>query len=299
MTATGAQSNDAPTRQAADSDFDAFLSYSHACDGRLAPSVQHGLQAMAKPWYRRRALRIFRDKTTLSATPELWGSIELALGLSKTFILLASPESRDSKWVEREVAWWRAHRDNENCLIVLTAGELQWDEVSHDFIADSAIPPSFRGWFGSEPLWVDLRWARTDEHLSLRNPRFRDCVAELAAPLRKTSKDDLVGEDIRLHRRAIRQAWSAVAALILLTVAAVWLAVFAFAQRHTAIEQLHVAQSRELAALADNQLQVNPQQSLALAADAIQAQATIEADEALRRALYASREIRILGGGAY
>ena len=112
------------------------------------------------------------------------------------------------------------------------------------------------------------------------------------------SKDDLVGEDIHLHRRAIRQAWSAVAVLILLTVAAVGFGVFALVQRHRAIEDLHLAQSRELAALADTQLQVDPQQSLVLAADAVRTQTTIEADEALRRALYASRQIRVVGGGS-
>ena len=52
--------------------FDAFISYSHAADGRLAPVLQAGLQSLGKPWYRRRALRVFRDQTTLSATPELW-----------------------------------------------------------------------------------------------------------------------------------------------------------------------------------------------------------------------------------
>ncbi|MFL5878342.1 MAG: hypothetical protein ACJ76T_21020 [Solirubrobacteraceae bacterium] len=44
-------------RRAASSTFDAFLSYSHAVDGRLAPALERGLELMAKPWYRRRGLR--------------------------------------------------------------------------------------------------------------------------------------------------------------------------------------------------------------------------------------------------
>ena len=43
--------------------YDAFLSYSHAADGKLAPSLQSGLQQFAKPWNRLRAIRVFRDKT--------------------------------------------------------------------------------------------------------------------------------------------------------------------------------------------------------------------------------------------
>ena len=36
---------------------DAFISYSHAADGKLAPALQSALQRFAKSWYRRRALR--------------------------------------------------------------------------------------------------------------------------------------------------------------------------------------------------------------------------------------------------
>ena len=49
------------------------------------------VQRLGKPWYRRRALRIFRDDTSLSATPHLWPSIEEALARSRYLILLVSP----------------------------------------------------------------------------------------------------------------------------------------------------------------------------------------------------------------
>ena len=42
-----------------------------------------------------------------------WGSIEAALKGSRFFILLASPESARSVWVQREVAFWRAHRADD------------------------------------------------------------------------------------------------------------------------------------------------------------------------------------------
>ena len=56
--------------------YEAFISYSHAADGRLAPTLQTGLHRFAKPWYRLRAMRVFRDETTLATSPELWPSIE-------------------------------------------------------------------------------------------------------------------------------------------------------------------------------------------------------------------------------
>jgi hypothetical protein len=164
--------------------FDAFLSYSHAADWRLAPALQTALQSIGKPWYRRRALRVFRDTTSLSASPELWPAIERALERSRHFILLVSPDSAPSPWVDKEVGWWRDHRESATCLIALTAGELGWDERRADFTAESSVPPSLRAWFPSEPLWIDLRWAHDDDHLSTRNPTFRDAAATLAVPLR-------------------------------------------------------------------------------------------------------------------
>jgi MTH538 TIR-like domain (DUF1863) len=100
-----------------DINYDAFVSYSHAADGQLAPALQAGLQGLGKPWYRRRVLRVFRDKTSLSASPELWPSIERALAASRYFILLASPEAARSHWVDQEVRWWLEHRSPATTLI--------------------------------------------------------------------------------------------------------------------------------------------------------------------------------------
>ena len=67
--------------------YDAFISYSHAKDKPIAAALQRAVQRLGKPWYRRRALRVFRDDTSLSATPHLWPTIERALGESRYFIL--------------------------------------------------------------------------------------------------------------------------------------------------------------------------------------------------------------------
>jgi hypothetical protein len=79
--------------------YDAFISYSHAKDKPIAASLQSVIQKLGKPWYRRRALRVFRDDTSLSATPSLWPSIEAELAESRYLILLSSPESAASPWV--------------------------------------------------------------------------------------------------------------------------------------------------------------------------------------------------------
>jgi hypothetical protein len=113
--------------------FDAFVSYSRAIDGRLAPALQSALQRFAKPWYRMRAKRIFRDDASLSANPGLWSSIEQALEASEFFILLASTDAAASRWVTREVSCWLQNASAERLLIVLTDGDLVWDEVRGAF----------------------------------------------------------------------------------------------------------------------------------------------------------------------
>src|ERR1700738_4561549 len=85
-----------PRREVA---YDAYISYSHAKDKPIAAALQSVVQKLGKPWYRRRALRVFRDDTSLSATPHLWPAIEQALAQARFFILLASPQAAASKWV--------------------------------------------------------------------------------------------------------------------------------------------------------------------------------------------------------
>ena len=75
----------------------AFISYSHAADGKLAPALQSALHRFAKPWYRLRAMRVFRDKTSLAMTPELWPSIKRALGESEYFLLHARLQAKSHK----------------------------------------------------------------------------------------------------------------------------------------------------------------------------------------------------------
>src|ERR1700682_3114036 len=138
--------------------YDAFISYSHAKDKPIATALQSVVQKIGKAWYRRRALRVFRDDTSLSATPHLWPTIEQALGQSRFFILLASPEAAASKWVNKEVAHWLEHNSVETLLIGVTDGELAWDDNIGDFgwRDGMALPPVLTGRFPAEPKWVDL-----------------------------------------------------------------------------------------------------------------------------------------------
>ncbi len=57
----------------------AEVSCSHAKDKPIAAALQSVVRKLGKPWYRRRALRVFRDDTSLSATPHLWPTTAVLL----------------------------------------------------------------------------------------------------------------------------------------------------------------------------------------------------------------------------
>ncbi len=231
---------------------DAFISYSHAADGVLAPALERGMERLARPWYRVRALDVFRDQSDLALTPHLWETIRLTLDGSRYLVALLSPESASSKWVNQELAYWCAQRGTGELLLVLTGGELAWDEAVGDFSAAStAAPAALRGQYAAEPLYEDLRWARTAADLTLRTPAFRGAVARLASPIHGVPPDDLEGEDVRLRRRARRLARGGVVALGTLTVAATVASVVAVQQADQARARAAEAEARSgaLAAL--------------------------------------------------
>jgi hypothetical protein len=117
---------DPPISKSLPKRYTAFISYSHGADGTFAPILQDGLQRLAKPWNRRRALEVFRDQTGLAVTPALWPSICAALDGSEWFVLLACPEAARSDWVGKEIERWLATKGTEGILPVLTDGAWVW-----------------------------------------------------------------------------------------------------------------------------------------------------------------------------
>jgi WD40 repeat protein len=240
---------------AGEDEYHAFISYSHA-DSSVAPALQRGLQRFAKPWYQAKALRIFRDEASLSADPGLWSSIAHGIESSQHFILLASTDAAASEWVGREVEHWYRSKTSPNILIVLTQGELAWDKGAGDFDwkRTTALPACLHGVFGEEPRHIDLRWARSETDLSLSHARFRDAIAELAAPLHGRPKDEIAGEEVRQHRRTVRIARLAAAGLLGLTALTTAAAILAVVARNDAVAQRKSAVSRLLASQAVSQL---------------------------------------------
>jgi hypothetical protein len=83
---------------------------------------------------------------------------------------VADPRSAQSEWVQKEVACWLGMERVDNILIVWTGGDLAWEKVTNDFDWErtTALPRLLAGAFDGEvPLYLDLRWARTEKELPL------------------------------------------------------------------------------------------------------------------------------------
>ncbi len=240
-------------------DYNAFISYSHAADAKLAPAIQSALHQFARPWYRMRALRVFRDQTSLAANPGLWVAIEKALNTSEWFLFMASPRAAQSAWVQREIEWWLDHRSSSKMLILLTEGDIDWCERDNDYdwSHTTALPQSLGGRFKGEPLYVDLRTLKRSEQLSLRNSAFHDAILNIAAPLHDQDKDELEGEDVRQYRRFRKIRCVVITSLVLLTMTAMLFAGLSYWQRDKAMENEINAllESSENALLASKQLE--------------------------------------------
>src|SRR6266567_1335943 len=175
--------------------YNAFISYSHTVDGALAAALQSALHSFAKPWYKLRALHIFRDQTNLAVNPALWSSIRDALDQSLFFVLLASPEAAASPWVAKEAEYWIGKNGTSRVLIVLTGGTLKWDHLAASFTSEhtNSLPTSLLRSFPEEPLFLDLHWARDGATpLRMREPRFHDAVLAVVRDDGSTQLIDVV-----------------------------------------------------------------------------------------------------------
>jgi WD40 repeat protein len=270
--------------------YKAFISYSHAADGKVAPALQSALHKFAKPWYKLRAMRVFRDETNLAVNPHLWSNIVEALDDSEFFILLASPQAAQSNWVPKEVDHWLSKRPPESLLIVLTDGEIVWDQAAGDFdwTKTTALTRNLSKVFSEEPLYLDFRSMRTQADLSLRNPDFLSKIARIAAPLHGRSLDEMIGEDVRHHRITKIISCAVGTAILAFAVTTYWQFRVASQERDEAQRQQRIAVARQLAAQSTSILTQLPDElplCVLLAIESTGRVSSFEGNQALRTGL--------------
>jgi WD40 repeat protein len=283
--------------------YNAFISYRRAVDVDLAEALRDALQRIAKPWYKRRALRIFHDINSLAASFDVGTAIHEALSESEFLILLASPESAASPYVQDEVEYWLANKPLANLLIAHTGGTLRWNPSVEDFdwgVTD-CLPTALRGPLRKLPDYVDLTTVRNLPEPD-RTAAFQARVLKLAAALHHVAPDDLSARDLSEHRRTRRVALAAIVTLVTLLITASGFGTEAFYQARQARAGQAVAESERnqaasdaLAAESDATGDTNPVVARQEAAEAWQLHPSAQADYA-RLSAAALPGLAVLGG---
>lgn len=232
-------------------DYDAFLSYSRA-DTPVAEGIQKGLHRVGRKIGRLHALRVFRDKTDLAASPSLWEKITDALDTSRYLVVVLSPNSAESEWVNKEVDYWLAHRGRNNLVLVLADGTIVWDGTHGRFdpACSTAAPPALvtPDALGDEPIYIDVS---EDDPWDANNAIFRDKITDIAAPIHGKTKYELASEDLKEQQRFRRFRRLAIAAIALFAAVATVAATLAFTQRREAVQQRNDALAGRLVADAE------------------------------------------------
>ena len=179
----------------------------------------------------RRLHPIFKDREEEAAGHGIGAAIEEALDNSEFLIVLCSPRSAKSQWVNREVAYFKTHHDKKKILALIVDGEpgasnMPGREAEECFPktllyeVDADLQPTDKA--EDFPLAADARKTGDGKRLA---------KLKLAAAMIGVGLDDLVKRDER--RRAVRRRFvmsGMTAGLVVLS----GLTVFAFQQRDAA-----------------------------------------------------------------
>jgi tetratricopeptide (TPR) repeat protein len=197
----------------------AFLSYSHA-DSRWARWLHRGLEGYRVPSRLRggsgefgplpdRLTPIFRDREDLSSSGELGPRIESALADSEALLVVCSPESARSKWVNDEILKFkRTGRIGRIYCLIVEGAPNSGDErecfapaLRFELNADGSL-----GTTPAEPIAADVRHGKDGKSLA----RLKLLSGLLGIPLDTLRQR----EAARRHRRLL--AITALALLVML-----------------------------------------------------------------------------------
>ncbi len=221
--------------------YDAFISYRHVQpDRKWANWLHRSLETFRTPkalvaeGAPARLEKVFRDELELSASSDLAEEIDEALEQSRYLIVVCSPRTPESKWVNQEIIRFREMERADQVLALLVEGQ-----------PAKAFPPALlevrhsvsdeQGWKQQElesvePLAADVR----TPHSEGGRYRRRMALLRLLAPLLGCDLDDLIQRDRRRRRK--RAAVLSIAAVILIGVLT-GLTLWALASRAEALRQ--------------------------------------------------------------
>ncbi|MGL6042714.1 MAG: tetratricopeptide repeat protein [Sandaracinobacteroides sp.] len=234
----------------------AFLSYSHrnkaetewlhkALERYHIPKKLVGKET-AKGKVPARLIPIFRDRDELSASADLGNELRGALERSEHLIVIASPNSARSTYVQEEIRYFKSLHGEQRVFALIVGGE-PYASGMPGREDEEAFPVSLRykldeaGQLSdvpAEPIAADIRPGKDGHRLALM---------KLIAGITGLRLDDLVQREAQRRARRLTQIAVGSSTGMLLTTG---LAVYANQQRIVAVEQRRIAERETAAARA-------------------------------------------------
>ncbi len=234
--------------------YKAFISYSHQ-DDRWARWLHRRLENYRLPktligkitangHKPRRLGSIFRDREELAAAENLGEKIELALTQSETLIVICSPQSAQSHWVNEEILFFKRLGRTARIFPIIVDGKPYASQIKGRE-SEEAFPNALRfqlrdngqlSDIAAEPLAADLRDHADGKRLG---------VLKLISGLIDVGLDELVQRDMQKNRRRVTAITSTALATIVVMGTLTGLALNA---RQEAEQQRKIAQARTTSA---------------------------------------------------
>ncbi len=220
--------------------YKAFISYSHA-DRRAVEWLHRRIETFATPKaligttgargaVAARLKPVFRDRDELATSSALGSALTDALQNSEFLIVMCSPASAQSQWVNEEIRTFRRMHGDERVFAVIVAGD---PAAAAGPGKEGCFPPALVAPSGGaaplEPIAADFR---------KEGDGRRAAFLKLAAGMLGVGMDDLVRRDERRRADRLRIAASVAGAVAL---AMTGLAFFANFQRIEADRQRAIA----------------------------------------------------------
>lgn len=216
----------------------AFISYSHA-DHAIARWLHRGLEGYRLPKaligtpspygpVPRRLPPVFRDRDELPASGDLGEELRAALAASRFQIVICSPRSATSKWVNEEILSFKRLHGESRTLALIVDGEPYAGDARECF------PPALRFQLApdgtlsdrpAEPIAADIRPGKDGKRLAL---------LKLIAGISGLKLDALARRDAARRQRALALIAIVSTAIALVTIG---LAIYAESQRRIAERQ--------------------------------------------------------------
>ncbi|TVZ37617.1 WD40 repeat protein [Alteromonadaceae bacterium 2753L.S.0a.02] len=243
----------------------AFISYSHA-DNHWGEWLHKALERHRIPKREKlgitdrqripkRLYPVFRDREELSASHELGVILEKALDQSRTLVVICSPHSAASKWVNQEIEYFQklGREDRIFCLIVdgepgISPGAISADNecfptaLRYKKVNGSYVPS------GSEPIAADARKHKDGKQFAL---------LKLIAGILHVPFDHLRQRDAERRSRLVLTSVTSSAAISVIMIVLAWYAYRGQQQAEQQQAELLVNSAMQLAKNGEGQAAIN------------------------------------------